>query len=242
MSPPCKSRGWEDKTRAPDEYVPPGLLDLQRQPAFAAFCGPEQVAALGACLTHRPEVILAHDRQTMSATLAWPGRLRPLVFDVDNIGHRVGLRHLLRSPGWPGERLRLAWLPAMVLGELQAYRLARRVFVCSEADQRYLRSFAVRHTSVVPNAVTLPRTTPMQAGPPRLLFIGRLDYQPNARAVEYLVSRLWPRVRSGVPEAELWIAGTPPDAVRGSSRPAGGGSLPGLRGGPRSPLRGASGS
>jgi glycosyltransferase involved in cell wall biosynthesis len=200
----------------------PGLFNVRRQGLHASFCGPEQVAALGACLARRPEVILAHDLRTMLPVQEWRGPMAPVVFDVDNIEHRLRLRHLLRSPRWPGERLRLAWLPAMFLAEVRACRRARRVFVCSETDQRYLRRLGIRHASVVPNAVQVPDTIPTQSGPPRVLFVGRLDYQPNASAAEYLVSEIWPKVHTNMPEAELWIAGTPPDAVRGSQAPPAG--------------------
>ena len=197
----------------------PALGSLRRQPMFAPFCGPEQVSALGDLLERRPAVALVHDLRNMAAFLEWRGPLPPTVFDVDNIEHRVRLRQLLHTPAWPAERLRLGWLPATIWGEMQAYRLAERVFVCSDEDRRYLRRMGIRHTSVVPNAVTPPDQVPTEPGPHRLLFVGRLDYEPNAAGVEYLTSRIWPTVRASMPEAELWIAGAAPEGVAGYDSP-----------------------
>ena len=200
-------------------FLLPGSVSVHRQPAFASFNGPEQVEALERVLGHRPELVLVHDSRTMAPFLKWGGALPPVVLDVDNIEHRIYLRHLMRSPAWPAERLRLAWIPALLVGEFTAYRLARRLFVCSDLDRRYLRRMAIRHASTVPNAVDMPSTVPSEPGPSRLLYLGKLDYGPNATAVEHLVSNIWPRVRAAVPDAELWIAGAGSDEVRGSDRP-----------------------
>jgi glycosyltransferase involved in cell wall biosynthesis len=200
-------------------FLLPGSVSVHRQPAFAPFNGPEQVEALKRVLGRRPELVLVHDSRTMAPLLKWGGALPPVVLDVDNIEHRLYLRHLMRSAAWPAERLRLAWIPALLVGEFTAYRLARRLFVCSDLDRQYLRRMAIRHAATVPNAVDMPSTVPSEPGPPRLLYLGKLDYGPNATAVEHLVSDIWPRIRAAVPDAELWIAGAGDDEVRGSDRP-----------------------
>src|SRR5581483_933297 len=46
---------------------------------------------------------------------------------------------------------------------------------------------------------------PLTAG-----FIGSLDFRPNQEAVQWIVSRLWPLVRSKLPAARLSIAGSSP--------------------------------
>jgi glycosyltransferase involved in cell wall biosynthesis len=200
----------------------PGCLSIHRQPAFASFCGPLQVDAMRQALARRPDLVLVHDFRTMAALLRCDGPWPNVVLDVDNIEHRLSARHLLRTPSWPMQRLQLAWLPATLMGELRGYRRVQRLFVCSDVDRRYLEHLNVRHARTIPNAVDVPPTVPRGAGPPRLLYVGRLSYKPNATAVEHLMSDIWPRVLAGVPDAELWIAGTGDKEVRGSDRPPAG--------------------
>ena len=47
-------------------FLLPGSVSVHRQPAFASFNGPEQVAALERVLGHRPELVLVHDSRTMA--------------------------------------------------------------------------------------------------------------------------------------------------------------------------------
>ena len=195
-----------------------GVVAIQRQTAYAPACGTGPRAAIGASLSRHPSLVFVHDLRAMSPLLGWSTPLPP-VFDIDNIDHRLQLRRLLRSPGWPAERLRLSWIPALLLGELRAYRLARRVFVCSERDERYLHRLGVRQASTIPNAVDVPTEPPAGPGPPRALFLGSLNYRPNAEAAEYLISRIWPAVAAAVPQAELWVAGRDPEHVRGFDNP-----------------------
>jgi glycosyltransferase involved in cell wall biosynthesis len=66
----------------------------------------------------------------------------------------------------------------------------------------------------VPNAVTIPDEQPLTSEK-TLLFIGSYRNQPNVEAAEFLIEKVWPRVRRGVPEARLIIAGSPPENIRG---------------------------
>lgn len=59
---------------------------------------------------------------------------------------------------------------------------------------------------VVPNGVELRPLVPARRGPV-VAFSGRLRYRPNALAVKRLVREVWPRVRAGVPGAELHLGG-----------------------------------
>jgi glycosyltransferase involved in cell wall biosynthesis len=88
------------------------------------------------------------------------------------------------------------------------------VIAVSEEDALKLRG---RHVEpdLVPNGVNsgaIPYREPSSELGRRLLFVGPLDYRPNANAVRWLVSGILPRVRAQSPEVELRLVG------RGSER------------------------
>jgi len=72
---------------------------------------------------------------------------------------------------------------------------------------------ACKSVRSLPNAVRVPSGpgAPASVDPPRLLFVGNLDYPPNRDAAERLVRGVLPRVRRRIPDAELHLvgAGTP---------------------------------
>jgi glycosyltransferase involved in cell wall biosynthesis len=70
---------------------------------------------------------------------------------------------------------------------------------------------------VIPNAVELQEETEV-AHDRRVLFIGSFAYEPNIVAADYLVTEIWPRVLSAVPDALLLIAGAKPERIPGYSR------------------------
>lgn len=86
--------------------------------------------------------------------------------------------------------------------------------VCSVEDQQRLleldRSLTVK---VVPNGILVkperPRRNP-QHKPPKLLFIGGLDWYPNADAVHFFLDDIWPLIVRELPLAEIDIIGKNP--------------------------------
>jgi glycosyltransferase involved in cell wall biosynthesis len=170
--------------------------------------------AVNAAVDARPDIILAHRLSSMCVLMAIarkaPGKTRraPLFFDLDDIEHVTWSRRLLHNPGWPAERLQLLQVPRLMLGELQAIRLATATFVCSEADRRYLARFpGTDHVQTVPNSVNFPLLDDNDASEPLVLFVGTMGYQPNIQAVDLLVQEIWPAVHARVPAARLVIIG-----------------------------------
>jgi glycosyltransferase involved in cell wall biosynthesis len=77
--------------------------------------------------------------------------------------------------------------------------------------------FGARRVSVVDNGVDTTNFRPAVGPrePARILFLGSLDWRPNLDAVDVLLERIFPAVRSAIPNAELWLVGRqPPDALR----------------------------
>ncbi|NCN87416.1 MAG: glycosyltransferase [Candidatus Pacebacteria bacterium] len=45
---------------------------------------------------------------------------------------------------------------------------------------------------------------------PTLLSVGTFNWLPNVEAVEFLVNKVWPKVKDSMPKAKLWIVGNSP--------------------------------
>jgi polysaccharide biosynthesis protein PslH len=93
------------------------------------------------------------------------------------------------------------------LGRLEAPRLRRdELRVARTPDAEFYR------TNGVPGARWLDLTLPpveqldVSATPRRLVFMGLRDWPPNQEAFLYAL-RLWPRIASGIPNAELCVIG-----------------------------------
>ncbi len=104
--------------------------------------------------------------------------------------------------------------------------------VCSGADADYLVSMGVRHIPcVVPNGVDTHYFTPAElacASPPRLVFVGTLDYDPCEKGVWYFCTEILPLLRKEFPELSFVAVGRNPSArLRKLAEIDNGFSLPG---------------
>lgn len=94
------------------------------------------------------------------------------------------------------------------------YAAATRVVTCTEEDAAIVRkSFGVPTVDVVENGMDRAYFEAVSREghePGRILFLGALDYRPNADAVDLLLERIFPAVRAQEPEARLCIVGRHP--------------------------------
>src|SRR5207245_2879404 len=78
---------------------------------------------------------------------------------------------------------------------------------------------------LVPNGVdtsSIPYREPASSSNGTLLFVGPLDYRPNADAVRWFVGHILPAIRHSVPGAHLRLVGRGSDRVRADGvEPAG---------------------
>ncbi len=103
--------------------------------------------------------------------------------------------------------------PQTKCAELNAYRRADCVIVVTEEEQQALfREARLANTFVIPNIVPL-RHRSKRIRQPEVIFIGGFRHAPNIDAVRWLVSTIWPKVRSQVAAARLLIIGSavPPE-------------------------------
>lgn len=133
----------------------------------------------------------------------WPGS----VVDVDDVPSSATGSHGKLAGGWAA-RFR-GWILTQAM-RLQEKRLPGRfdvLAVCSEADRTLLGGDpAIR---VIPNGFERPTSPPERrpSNPPRIGFIGLLDYEPNRDGVQWFLQNCWPILRAAVPGLVFRLAG-----------------------------------
>jgi glycosyltransferase involved in cell wall biosynthesis len=102
--------------------------------------------------------------------------------------------------------------------ERRAFAAATRVVAVSPDDARLIREqFAMPHVDVVENGVDADyfQDRGGRRDPRRILFLGALDWRPNLDAVNLLLNKIFPAVRTAEHSARLVIVGrNPPAALR----------------------------
>jgi glycosyltransferase involved in cell wall biosynthesis len=96
--------------------------------------------------------------------------------------------------------------------EERVVRSSRLTLAVSEHDANQLRALADGAcVTVVPNGMDI-RAYDERPEPPgkNLLFLGKLDYRPNAEAVRWLLTEVLSKVFSTAPDARLFVVGANP--------------------------------
>src|SRR5947207_12804890 len=133
-----------------------------------------------------------------------------MVLDAHNVEAEIMERLAESAPRW--QRKGLRWQAGRIR-ELER-ALARNmdlVFTCSEKDAVAFREMGARRVRVVPNAIP-PLPAPLVAQRQDVVFVGSLDWRPNAAAAVLLAKEIWPRCRALLPGARLAIVGRNPPA------------------------------
>ena len=197
-----------DRDKTFVNYYLRGIFSASEQPWFFGSSGAEQTAILGDILDQNHDLVFVHRFASMCAVLRTRRRSGNIVFDLDDVEHRVRLRAGLQPPVQPGKLLTLAHVPAILAAERMGVARSQLTFVCSDADRRKLRQLGIaRGVTVVPNAVPMPSAPTSLTREPNILFIGDYGYEPNKEAAERLATRILPRIRQGVPDARLLLVG-----------------------------------
>jgi glycosyltransferase involved in cell wall biosynthesis len=134
------------------------------------------------------------------------------VLDIDDIQSQVHAGKIKQAAGL-AERLRAAH-QQFVWRRREKVLMQRfgTVCVCSEADRAYLGGGDRIHP--IPNGFESPRTTPSHAplSPPRIGFIGTLNYEPNVDGLKWFIRKVWPVIKSRQSDARLRLVGMGTDA------------------------------
>lgn len=200
------------------QFYGAGMVNFMRQGSNNFTRGVPQVQAFEACLQRKPDAIVAHRLEAMCPPLLTRQTLPPIVLDLDDIEHIAVLRGMRQQVQFREQLLSCLRLPALVWGERRAIRRARRTFVCSEVDRRYLTErWKLPGVVIVPNAVAIPTSQPL-AEEPTVLLLGMYLYPANVLAAEFLIQQVWPRVYRAMPTARLLIAGHAPERIPSYTR------------------------
>jgi polysaccharide biosynthesis protein PslH len=98
--------------------------------------------------------------------------------------------------------------------ERAALHKFRHIIAVSENDrQQMLAMDSPCPISIVPTGVDTEQyrvAPPSSSGPPKIIFLGSMDWEPNIDAVLYFCRDIFPRVRARVPSAIFQIVGRNP--------------------------------
>ncbi|WP_348640522.1 glycosyltransferase family 4 protein [Nitratireductor sp. XY-223] len=137
------------------------------------------------------------------------------LWEEQHFGDARGLRRFWRKLGAGGA------LENVRNGDRQAARLCDLVLVPTQDDRNRLAALMgdareAARIRIVPNIAPAWALEGLSAARGcretvrRLLFVGHLRYAPNVDAIDMLLHRIWPRVRSQFPDLRLVIAGRNP--------------------------------
>jgi glycosyltransferase involved in cell wall biosynthesis len=151
----------------------------------------------------------------LSASLNFPGESKtPTVLFQHNVESSLWKR-MAKTESNPIFKLLFAAESAkMTRYERSALRKFSHVIAVSEHDRRQMleldRSVPI---TVVPTGVNTKEfgiATPSSANPPRVVFVGSMDWEPNIDAVAYFCQQIWPRILAGYPNVIFQIVGRSP--------------------------------
>jgi glycosyltransferase involved in cell wall biosynthesis len=98
--------------------------------------------------------------------------------------------------------------------ERAAVRRFAHVIAVSDRDREVMSTMVdASRITVVPTGVDVQQYQPAascRATQPLVMFLGSMDWEANADAVEYFCSEIWPAIRTAVPSARFRIVGRNP--------------------------------
>jgi len=151
----------------------------------------------------------------LSASLNFPGNLAtPTVLFQHNVETALWQR-MASTESNPAKRLAYKIeARKMARYERAALRKFHHVIAVSDHDRERMRTMNPScPISVVPTGVDTQKyavAPPAQGDPPRIVFLGSMDWEPNIDAVTYFCQEIFPRVRAEFPSAIFQIVGRNP--------------------------------
>jgi polysaccharide biosynthesis protein PslH len=206
-------------TAAPDSTVLVRSLDYLRRISRSApyavskFTHPEVARTVAAWLSIRRFDVSVCD--FLSASLNFPVNLiTPTVLFQHNVESSLWQRMASRESN-PIKRLAFNIESAkMISYERAALRRFHHVIAVSEHDRkRMLAMDSSCAITVVPTGVDTRKFSvapPSMIDPPRIIFVGSMDWEPNIDAAEYFCQQIWPAVLKEFPNSIFQIVGRNP--------------------------------
>lgn len=140
----------------------------------------------------------------------------PTVLFQHNVESEIWRRHAENGSGWLKGTVYRIEFSKMQKYEQEMVRRFQHVIAVSENDATLMSAWVdPSHISVVPTGVDLSKFQPdlsRTAVQPLVMFVGAMDWMPNADAVEYFCQQIWPRVLEQIPDARFRIVGRNPSS------------------------------
>ena len=98
------------------------------------------------------------------------------------------------------------------------WQKAKRLAAMSQEDCDFIKKRQPNlKVDVIANGVDIAyfaKTQKQKPKNPTVLFVGQFKWLPNRDATKFLVSEIWPKIKSQIKNARLWIVGrNPPDDI-----------------------------
>jgi glycosyltransferase involved in cell wall biosynthesis len=154
--------------------------------------------------------------------LVWNRAQRPrVVFDDHNCEYLLQQRachtDMHRPTRWIGAAYSAVQWRRLRRHEADTCRRADLVVTVSEADADALRNLVPGlKPLLVPNGIDVAdyaaEVAPMDMHQPAFVFTGTMNFRPNVDGVLWFVEKVWPQIRSVLPDAHFYIVGRQPHA------------------------------
>lgn len=95
--------------------------------------------------------------------------------------------------------------------ELRYWRKAKRVVAMSDEDKKTMtHQIPALDVDIVPNGVDsnyFAKKVSARSKEPIILYLGNFTWLQNREAVSVLISQVWPKIKTKIPNSKLWIIG-----------------------------------
>jgi polysaccharide biosynthesis protein PslH len=203
-----RGRGWTVELLEPPPGDPRARLRQQLRRLPSPY-QPRLEARLRELVAEAPTLVQIEHTQSAYYADALAGA--PWILSVHNVDSQ-----LMRTLAESRRPLTAGWLrdwnrwQAMRAVERRAGAAATAVLCVSENDRRTFGAVS-RRVVLSPNGIDddffAAARPPAAAAPPRLLFFGRLDYEPNALGFDRFLREGWPPLHERRPDARLRLVG-----------------------------------
>jgi len=160
-------------------------------------------------LIEEHDIVWVHGLRIANACGLW--RWPRSILDIDDVPSGFHASACARAAGI-ADKLR-EWRQATLWRRRERLLLQRfdAVAVCSEQDLRHLGGS--ERIVVVPNGHDAPDKAVVRAPalPPRIGFVGTLEYAPNAQGLRWFLEKAWPLIRQSAPGVTLRLVGKDSD-------------------------------
>lgn len=186
-------------------------------PSYKTMLQPELIAAVRKILRNNYSYIFVHRLNAAIPLLFSDVSNKKIYMDLDDVEHKAFQRSINQPPYWGAKKLLRFAVPALERGERNVVKMTEKTFVCSELDSDYLNTrWKMDRVVAINNSVSIPDIKGYYRGGGgafTVLFVGILNYPPNAIGIERFIRNVWPKIHQCAPKAKLIVAGRYHDRV-----------------------------